>query len=62
MESGFIVKSGICLTCILKRYKYNDKIDHDWHEFESVENSSDSATEVITLEDFLLLICKAKVK
>ena len=36
-----------------KAYAWDSDIDHDWHEFEAVEQTQESATENLSIEDFL---------
>ena len=36
-----------------KEYTWDTKIDHDWHEFEGLEQTEESVTESISIEDFL---------
>lgn len=39
----------------LHRYEWNNEIDHDWHEYESIELMEDDAT-VDDIADFIRLI------
>jgi len=44
-----------------KEFEYDSEIDHDWHEFEAIEETSEDATEENSIEDFLLLVNKTKL-
>jgi hypothetical protein len=39
-----------------REYDWNESIDHDWHEFEDVEETTDSATEKKSISEFLLFV------
>lgn len=36
-----------------KNYPWDSEIDHDWHEFDSLEETTNSATGNISMESFL---------
>jgi hypothetical protein len=41
-----------------QQYTWDADIDHEWHEFQSVEYSSDSITETRTIDEFMINISK----
>ena len=43
-----------------KEYSWDSDIDHDWHEFEYLEQTLDSVTEKFSVEDFLNQILQRK--
>jgi hypothetical protein len=44
-----------------KEFGYDSEIDHDWHEFESIEETPEAITVENNIEDFLLLVNKTKL-
>ena len=42
------------------QFIYFSDIDHDWHEFEAVEETNEKASEKNCIEDFLMLVSKTK--
>ncbi len=41
-----------------QEYPWNSEIDHEWHEFDCLEETSELSTEKISIEDFISLIQK----
>jgi hypothetical protein len=39
-----------------REYAWDFEIDHEWHEFDSIEETKQTATEKISIADFLTLI------
>ena len=44
-----------------KEYAWDSEIDHDWHEFNGVEETVEQATDNNSIEGFLLLVAKTKL-
>jgi hypothetical protein len=44
-----------------KEFGYDPQIDHDWHEFESIEETVEVVTVETSIEDFLLVVNKTKL-
>lgn len=42
-------------------FQYDEEIDVDWHEFESIEETTDPPKEENSLEAFLLIVQKTKL-
>ena len=57
----FVAKDWKLLDMHFKKYTWDSKIDHDWHEFEEVGETSEDVTEENNIEDFLLLVSKTKL-
>ena len=43
-----------------KEFTYNSEIDVDWHEFETIEETTEKASEQNSIEDFLMLVNMTK--
>jgi len=43
-----------------KNYQYDSEIDVDWHEFDSIEETEENATDAGCIEEFLLLVSMTK--
>ena len=41
-----------------KEYKWNNEVDHNWHEFEAIKETDENVTEKNTIEDLIRLIEK----
>ncbi len=41
-----------------REFEHDSEIDHDWHEFEAIEETSEDDTAQCCIEDFLLLVNK----
>ena len=39
-------------------FSYDAEIDHDWHEFESIEETIEDVTEKRSIDDFLSIVKK----
>ena len=42
-------------------FAYNSEIDHDWHEFESIEETTEDITSEMSIDDFLSVVNKTKL-
>jgi hypothetical protein len=36
-----------------KEYDYDDETDHQWHEFQTIDETNDEATTTIPVEEFI---------
>jgi len=45
-----------------QEFPWNSEIDHEWHEFECLEETTEQSTENKSIEDFLNLIQDQKAK
>lgn len=52
-ECWFVAKDWSLPDLHFKEYNWDNEIDHDWHEFESVEGTDEKATEAYTIDEFL---------
>lgn len=59
-EQWFVANEWGLLDLHFNEYSWDSEIDHDWHEFISIEQTSDVATEKNNITEFLLGISKAK--
>ncbi len=41
-----------------KEYNWDNKIDHNWHEFDGIKESDKEVTEKNTIEDFIAVVKK----
>jgi hypothetical protein len=39
-----------------QEFSWNSEIDHEWHEFDCLEETTEQSTEKKSIEDFLKLI------
>ena len=44
-----------------QEFPWNSEIDHEWHEFESIEETIEDATAKMSLDDFLSVVNKTKL-
>ena len=61
-ETWFVANYWNLPDMHFKEYASDPDIDHDWHEFDSAEETQETATEEISIEDFLDQIEKKKVQ
>ena len=52
-EAWFVAKDWNLPDLHFKEYPWDLEIDHDWHEFDLIEETSEPVTENISIEDFL---------
>ena len=52
-ETWFVAKYWNLPDMHFKGYAWDTDIDHDWHEFDSAEETQETATEKDSMEDFL---------
>jgi hypothetical protein len=57
----FIAKDWGLPDIHFKEFAWDSEIDHDWHEFEGIEETLEEATNNRSLEGFLLLVSKTKL-
>jgi hypothetical protein len=57
----FVAKDWGLPDLHFKEFTWDSEIDHDWHEFESIEETLDLVTTGNNIEDFLLLVIKTKL-
>ena len=55
-ESWFIAKDWHLPNMHFKEYDWDNDVDHDWHEFIGVEETSEVATDQKSIEDFMEVI------
>jgi hypothetical protein len=58
----FVAKDWGMPDIHFKEFAWDSDIDHDWHEFELVEETSQKVMEENSIEDFLFLIDKNKIQ
>lgn len=51
----FVAKDWDLPDMHFKEHGWDSDIDHDWHEFEVIEETSEKVTEENSIEDFLFL-------
>lgn len=56
----FIAKDWNLPDMHFKQYQWDYEVDHNWHEFESVELTPDVASDNQSIDDFLLHIRQTK--
>ena len=61
-ETWFVAKYWNLPDMHFKEYGWDSDMDHDWHEFDSAEETQEAATQEISIEDFLDQIGKKKVE
>ena len=61
-EMWFVAKDWNLPDMHFQEYPWDSEIDHDWHEFDTLEETSELATENIPIEDFLNLIQNKKAE
>ena len=52
----FIAKEWKLPDVHFKNYAWDNKIDHEWHEFESIKETNEETNQKIDLDEFLLRI------
>jgi hypothetical protein len=57
-EIWFVAKSWNLPDIHFKEYAWDSEIDHDWHEFISIEETLEKETKTITISIFLSIIEK----
>ncbi len=57
IDNGWFIAKDLHLPDIhFKNYNWDDEIDHQWHELESIEERTEAETQPRSIEDFLELI------
>jgi hypothetical protein len=56
----FVAKDWGLHDMHFKEDAWDLEIDHDWHEFEAIEETSEEVPEKNSIEDFIFLISKTK--
>jgi hypothetical protein len=59
--SWFIAKDWYLPDMHFKEYDWDYEIDHDWYEFSSIEETSDTPTAQQSIEDFIERIKVSKI-
>ena len=57
----FVAKEWALPDMHFKEYLFDTRIDHDWHEFEDVEETLSNPTQDGTIDDFLLVIANPEI-
>jgi hypothetical protein len=57
----FVVDDWKIPNQFIKNYMWGNEIDHNWHEFDGVEETKDETTERNTIEDLVSLIKLTKL-
>ncbi len=57
----FVAKDWGLPDMHFKDYAWNSEIDHDWHEFESIDKTLGPITMSNDIDKFLLLVSKTKL-
>jgi hypothetical protein len=57
----FVAKDWKLPDMRFKEYAWDSEIDHDWHEFESIEETLEQVTTGNKIEHFLLVVTKTKL-
>ena len=57
----FVAKEWRLPDMHFKEFAWDSEIDHDWHEFESIEETLELVTTGNNIEDFLSLVTKTKL-
>ncbi len=57
----FVPKEWKVADMHFTEYDWDSDIDHEWHEFEKIEETLEKATEENSIEDFLFLVKKTKL-
>ncbi len=57
-EKWFVSKEWNVPDMHFKGFAWDSEIDHEWHEFEMVEETFEESTEKRNIEDFLVVIRK----
>lgn len=52
----FVAKKWNLPDLHLKEFIWDAEIDHDWHEFESVEETEQEATSIIMIDELLIQV------
>ena len=55
-ECWFIAKDWNLPDMHFKEYNWDEEIDHEWHELEFIEETTDAEAQSISIEDFLEII------
>ena len=61
-NSWFVAKDWNIPDMHFKNYNWDNKIDHDWHEFDRLEETNGITFEPETIEDFLSKINRVTAK
>ena len=57
-ECWFIAKDWQVPDMHFKKYSWDTKVDHEWHEFDCVEETADGKTVELSIEAFIKLVNK----
>ena len=57
----FICKEWNLPDMHFTEFSYDAEIDHDWHEFESIEETIEDVTAKMSIDDFLSIVKKTKL-
>lgn len=57
----FVAKDWRVPDMHFKEFSWDSEIDHDWHEFESIEETLELVTTENHIEDFLSIVSKTKL-
>lgn len=55
-ECWFVAKDWNLPDMHFKEYEWDEEKDHQWHEFESLEETAEAKTVEMSIEDFLEII------
>ncbi|HEY6434960.1 MAG TPA: hypothetical protein VIY47_00085 [Ignavibacteriaceae bacterium] len=58
----FVAKDWELPDLHFKEYAWDSEIDHDWHEFNCTEETTEESTEIKSIKDFLNLIQDKKTE
>ena len=61
-ETWFVADKWDLPDMHFQEYPWNSEIDHEWHEFDCLEETTEQSTENKSIEDFLNLIQVKKAK
>ena len=57
-ETWFVADKWNLPDMHFQEYSWNSEIDHEWHEFDCLEETLETSTEKISIGDFLnLIVC-----
>ena len=55
-ETWFVADKWNLKNMHFQEFSWNSEIDHEWHEFDCLEETTEQSTEKKSIEDFLKLI------
>lgn len=60
-EMWFVADDWNIPNQFFDEYLWNNEVDHNWHEFDGVEETTEQVTEQNNIEEFLSLVQKTKL-